>query len=103
MEPKKIYLSGQVTGTIDYIERFDRTEKEVKKLYPNAEVVNPVIEVITNVTNVNDYEQVMAFCLSLENDCDAVYMLKDWKKSNGAKIEYNFAIKNNKKILFEED
>lgn len=33
--------------------------------------------------------------------CDAIYMLKDWKESNGATAEYYFAKACGKEIIFE--
>lgn len=33
---------------------------------------------------------------------DAVYMLNDYKQSDGARIEYDFALANKKKFLFQE-
>ena len=38
----------------------------------------------------------MAFCLY-----DGIYMLEDWKESEGAKTEYQFAIATNKEIIFQ--
>lgn len=35
--------------------------------------------------------------------CDAIYMLKDWKDSNGATVEYYFAKACGKDIIFEEE
>lgn len=35
--------------------------------------------------------------------CDAIYMLKDWKESNGATAEYYFAKACGKDIIFEEE
>ena len=40
--------------------------------------------------------------VSIWRDCDAVYFLKDWKKSLGATCEHAFAVATGKRLLFAD-
>lgn len=42
-------------------------------------------------------------CLTLLSKCDSILMLRNWKKSDGAKKEYKFAKENNIPIFYEKD
>ena len=39
---RRIYISGPITGTTDYKQRFEETEKKLKETFPDADIVNPV-------------------------------------------------------------
>lgn len=39
--------------------------------------------------------------LEILSRCDAIYMLKDWERSKGAKRELEVAIENNLEVLYE--
>lgn len=97
----RIYISGKVSGTDDYIERFAKAEASLKRLFPEAEVFNPVKEIIVSGTDLNDWKSCMVFCLAHENFCDAIYLMDGWKDSNGAQKEYEFAKNHGFKILEE--
>lgn len=93
----KIYISGKITGTTDYIQRFDRAEKVLSKYI----VVNPA-KVNTQLPIETTWEEYMQMSMTMLKMCNAIYMLKDWEDSNGAILEYNYAIENNYKIIFEK-
>lgn len=48
------------------------------------------------------YEAYMPICTSMIDQCEAIYMLKNWKDSRGAKVELAYAEATNKKIIIEE-
>ena len=48
------------------------------------------------------YDYVLLRDLMVLSTKDAVYMLADWKRSEGATAEYHFALATGKKILFQE-
>lgn len=98
---KKIYVSGKVSGTDDYIERFDKAETELKKKFPDAEVFNPVREILVSGTNLNDWKSCMIFCLAHEAFCDAIFLIDGWEESEGAKREYQYAVNNKFTIMSE--
>ena len=49
-----------------------------------------------------DYEDYMKADILLLDMCDAIYMLKTWKKSCGAYRELGYALAKGMEIIFEE-
>ena len=96
----KIYISGAVTGTDDYLERFARAEEQLKA--QGFEVINPaaINAVLPRSTSYGQYMEMSQIMLSF---CDCVFMLKDWEHSRGAKQEFAWSVLDGKKIYFEKD
>lgn len=94
----KIYISGKITGTEDYIERFAKAEKEL--IEQGYEVINPAR--ISTCLPTLEHEEYMRIDFALLEVCDAIYMLKGWGDSRGAREEYIQAVQEDKLILFEE-
>lgn len=94
----RIYISGPISGTNDYMERFGKAQLEL--LEQGYEVFNPacVGAVMLPLT----YEEYMRLDLHLMDLCEAVYMLKGWQNSKGANREYGYALAKDKLIIFEE-
>lgn len=89
----KIYISGRITGVENFEDRFKEAELKLRKEYPDAEIVNPIIigkEVEEQIINPtwNDY---MRNCIKHLVECDSIYLLDDWKNSKGARLEYFIA------------
>lgn len=97
-EIKKIYISGKITGTDDYMERFARAEKDLKKKFPEAEIINPA-RVNAELPKSTTYDQYMEMSMLLLKMCDTICMLNDWHCSDGAIAEYGFACCMKKKIV----
>lgn len=94
----KIYISGKITGTEDYIERFAKAEKELTK--QGYEVINPAR--ISTCLPALEHEEYMRIDFALLEVCEVIYMLKGWADSRGAREEYIQAFQEDKLILFEE-
>lgn len=81
----KIYISGAISTDPDYKRKFDCVEKMLKD--KGFKVVNPTKHEKLGKTWVHymkkDIKQMM--------DCDAIYLIPDYKTSNGAKIEKKLA------------
>lgn len=84
----KIYISGKITGTTDYMERFERAEHELTTR--GFEVVNPAKE-NAHLPEGTPWKTYMAESLRLLLYCDAIYMLEGWSDSRGARIEIDVA------------
>lgn len=95
---KRIYISGQITGI----------EEEAKKLFKKAEeilekqgfqVINPME--LTTCNPSYEWIDYMRYDIKALVDCDTIYMLKNWTKSKGAKIERRLAIDLGLKVIYE--
>lgn len=80
----KIFISGPVSGTTDYIERFGNAQKYLESL--GHSVVNPVL-VTSNLPEDTTQKEYLSLDLTMLRMCDAIYMLKGYMKSRGALAE----------------
>ncbi len=93
----KVYISGKISG-LDFEEvrvKFAEAEEFLNSL--GLEAVNP----LKNGLSVDD-AWIKHLCRDIEilNDCDSIYMMDGWQGSVGACVEYDFAIRTGKTILF---
>ena len=96
----KIYISGAITGTDDYMERFAKAEKELTE--QGYSVVNPA-KVNAQLPEDTTYEEYMKMSFCMLDMCDGIYMLKGWKKSWGANRELGYAMAKNMIIMYEQE
>ena len=94
----RIYISGAITGTNDYLERFMKAEKELEA--KGYTVINPA-KVMDQLPTM-EYEEYMTISLVLLDMSEAIYMMKGWKDSKGANREYGYAIAKGKTMYFEQ-
>ena len=92
----KVYLSGKITGDINYKEKFSSMTDELHSY--GYTVFNPAV-----LPDGFEYEDYMSLDLQMLSKCDAIFLLRDWKNSSGAKREYEEANRLGLKILTEED
>ena len=104
MDMKKIYISGPITGVPDFMERFHEAESRIRTKYQQntVEIINPA-RLMPQFEEHLTYAQIIDVCLSLLSNCDAIYMMRGWKKSTGACIEYGYAKATNKTIIWSGD
>lgn len=93
---KKIYLSGPITGTTDYKERFKAKREELEA---QGYVVLDPTYILADLSWM-DY---MTIDLAMLEISDVVYMMKDWKQSAGAKWEHEKALIWEIPIIYEEN
>ncbi len=94
----KIYISGAISGTDDYMERFAKAEKELTE--KGYSVVNPA-KVNAQLPEDTSYEQYMKMCFCMLDMCIAIYMLNGWEESCGANREYGYAMAKDMIIMYE--
>ena len=85
----KIYISGQITGTKDFAERFASAEQKLAGM--GFDVCNPAKE-LAHFPKGTPWRTYMAECLRMLLMCDAVYMMDGWKASKGARLEWQVAM-----------
>lgn len=85
----KIYLSGPITGTDDYIDRFREAEDRLTE--QGYSVINPA-KLLAGLPSRFTHEDCMTICIGLLTACDAICMLDGWQASCGANREYGYAI-----------
>jgi hypothetical protein len=92
----KVYISGPVTGTDDYVERFAVVEGRLREY--GYEVVNPAVE-NGSLPEGTSWREYMGESLRLLCGCDAIFMMRNWLQSRGAKLEYTVATHVGLKIM----
>ncbi len=99
---RKIYLSGPITGTSDYMERFLEAEAEMEE--EGYAVINPA-KVNAKLPSPPDtsYEQYMKMSLLMLSDADEIYMMLGWEDSKGAKLELEYANATGKTVRMQSD
>lgn len=95
----KVYISGAITDTTDYMERFALMEECL--VAQGHTVINPA-KVNANLPADTTWEEYMRMSILMLGMCDSICMLKGWEKSRGANREYLYALDNNYSVYFEE-
>lgn len=85
----RIYISGPITGTTDYLLRFEAAEKLLKKRFPMAEIINPA-EVCRSLPESFSHADYMDICLALLKKCEKLYLMNGWERSEGCREEWSF-------------
>lgn len=103
-EAVKVFISGKITGEpIDECfykfgeawEYLSGLEKEDQII----EIVNPLW--IDGIHFGISHKEAMEICLKELKTCSHIYILKDWKESEGAMIEHQFALDNGIIIIYK--
>ena len=94
----KVYISGAITGTYDYMERFAKAEKELTE--QGYSVVNPA-KVNAQLPEDTSYEEYMKMCFCMLDMCESIFMIQGWSKSFGANRELGYAMANDMTIVYE--
>ena len=83
----KIYICGQITGVDNYAQTFEQAEQNL--IAEGYEVVNPC-----KLPHKHDktWKSYMKEDIKAMIDCDAIYLLPNWRESSGATIEFIIAL-----------
>lgn len=105
---KLVYISGKITGDDNYRTKFATAEQRL--IRDGYKVLNPVEEA-DRLDRVHQamgraaptWSDYMRKCLLAIIDVDAVYMLRDWQESRGARLEHYIASELGITIVYEEE
>ena len=94
----KVYISGPITGTDDYMERFARAERFLYAAGHTA--VNPA-KVVAQLPKGTTHEECMKMSAAMMDMCEAVFMLEGWQESKGCGMEFEYAYGHGIPIAFD--
>ena len=84
---KRVYIAGPITGVDGYEESFNKAAADLEAL--GFEAVNPIAP---GPVEGADYKYYIDRGLRMLMECDAIYMLRGWRKSKGATLESFYAM-----------
>lgn len=95
----RVYISGGITNVEGYMKNFDKAERKlIDEGYDS--IINPAF--VNSFLPLDfSHEEYMRVSLAMLECCDAIYMLKGWENSEGAKEEYVYANKLGLNIIKE--
>ena len=77
----KVYVSGRIKDNVGYLEHFKEASKYLMEI--GHDPVNPC-----DTPTQKTYEDVMREDIKQLLDCDAIYMLRGWETSAGARCDW---------------
>lgn len=89
-----IYIAGRIKDDPDYKIKFHAAEEYLKEM--GHTVLNPA-----SLPLGLPEEAYMPICLAMLNAAEAIFMLEGAEQSDGAMLERNFAIYQNKVIILD--
>ena len=89
-----IYVAGRIKGVKDYKKYFAEACKDIK--FAGHIPLNPSL-----LPEGMDEDSYMPICYAMLDAADAIYLLKGWEISEGAKQELFYALKTDKRIMVE--
>lgn len=85
-----IYLSGPITGTNDFRERFSECEKKVRQAFPQAVILNPV-NFCADIPDGSKHAVYMKKCLKVLATASHIYFMPGWVDSRGCLLEAEYS------------
>ncbi|MGL4956593.1 MAG: DUF4406 domain-containing protein [Bacteroidales bacterium] len=112
--PTVIYISGKISNlpTMQVRDKFEAARASLEsngyKVLSPTDITPPTINDLDKrmrLAGVSqqeaEWEYYMEHCWHLLTQCDTIYMLRDWRTSRGARLEFDVAVAFGKKVMFE--
>lgn len=96
---KRYYIAGKISGLPYQVAVLEFAQAE-KSLLRYGQVFNPIK--ISPFKEGKLWRHYMIDCLSVLMECDAIYMLRNWKDSKGARIEHAIATELGLEIIYQD-
>lgn len=97
---RRIFISGPITNTHDYMERFKKAE--IKLTSQGYLPINPTKFSQHLLDAKLKWDEFMDVTIILLKQCKQIYMLKGWENSRGAIMEYRYAVEHKFLVILEE-
>lgn len=91
----KIYISGKITGFDGFKQKFEEAEKWLKDINHSHSIMNPAV-----LNSGFEHHEYMHICYAMIDVCEAILMLDNWSDSKGAIMELDYALKNDKRVIY---
>lgn len=89
-----IYISGAITNNANY-------KKQFKEAREHLESIGHIVLDPSALPQGLPLPKYMPICLAMLEQAEAIYMLSNFRDSNGALLELDYAMYQGKKVLFE--
>ena len=105
MNRKTVYIAGQIRNNKNYRARFEAAHEWLEAM--GWKVVNPIYltEIFGTPTEVQSNPRLLRAVMDAElaaiPHLDAIYLLRGWERSEGARAELAVALAHGKQILLE--
>ena len=95
-----VYISGPITGTKDYLERFENVHQRLIDANFDGDVINPAY-IMDRLPAGTPHETYMKISMALLENADIMLLLDGWEKSSGCLEEVAYASEKNILIVKE--
>lgn len=96
-----IYISGKITGNPNFKRDFEKVELFLQSQH--KQVINPVKIIMEQKDYLRlTWKQCMSVDVAKLILCDEIFMMKNWRRSPGARIERKIARLFGIKVIYEK-
>lgn len=96
---RRVYIAGRVTGVSPVIATLIFRIAEGRLYGEGYKWVSNPLNIVPYGT---EWPEAMRMCIKAMMECDTIYMLSNWKKSRGARVEHRIAKSIGMKIIYEK-
>ena len=102
---KVIYIAGPYRAKTErgLVENIRKSEDAAIRLWKQGYAVICSHKNTAHLGGICEEETFLNGDIEILKRCDVIYMLSNWRKSNGACEEVRIAAENNIKVIYEED